>query len=191
MFTKRPLILASKSPRRKQLLQAVSPDFQIITQNTAETYPTTLPIAEVAPYIATQKALAVQHHLKEDSVVVAADTIVCLGNIIFGKPKDRQDAINIIQQLSGKRHQVITGICLLDQTKQHHFAVTTQVYFKTLSLEQIDYYVTQFRPYDKAGAYAIQEWIGMVGIEKIEGCYFNVVGLPVSRLITELHNHFS
>ena len=181
------LVLASKSPRRQMLLRQLDWSFEIVTQDTDESYPPDLDIADVAAYIASEKAKAVLPKINKDQLIIAADTIVRLDNTIFGKPKDAKDAFRILQQLSGKTHEVITGVCLQTQEAEHHFSSTTAVYFKTLSEKQIKYYIKKFKPYDKAGAYAIQEWIGMVGIEKIEGCYFNVMGLPLSRLYEELH----
>ena len=181
------LVLASKSPRRQMLLRQLDWSFEIVTQDTDESYPPDLDIADVAAYIASEKAKAVLPKINKDQLIIAADTIVRLDNTIFGKPKDAKDAFRILQQLSGKTHEVITGVCLQTQEAEHHFSSTTAVYFKTLSEKQIKYYIKKFKPYDKAGAYAIQEWIGMVGIEKIEGCYFNVMGLPLTRLYEELH----
>ena len=181
------LVLASKSPRRQMLLRQLDWSFEIVTQDTDESYPPDSDIADVAAYIPSEKAKAVFPKINKDQLIIAADTIVRLDNTIFGKPKDAKDAFRILQQLSGKTHEVITGVCLQTQEAEHHFSSTTAVYFKTLSEKQIKYYIKKFKPYDKAGAYAIQEWIGMVGIEKIEGCYFNVMGLPLSRLYEELH----
>ena len=181
------LILASQSPRRQELMKQAGFDFEVIVSDTDETYPPGLASHEIAVFIARQKAKAIEHHLKnEDTIIIAADTIVCLDSIIYGKPEDENHAFKMIKQLSGKQHEVITGVYLMSQKKQHSFSVQTKVFFKPLSTEQINYYIRQYQPYDKAGAYAIQEWIGLVGIEKIEGCYFNVVGLPISRLYTEL-----
>lgn len=192
LFTKHSLILASQSPRRQLLLREVGLDFRIITSNIEETYPDGLTIQEIPVYIAKQKALAVAQMLDNqdltNELIIAADTIVALeeGQKLFGKPKDRQDAFESIRLLSGKRHEAITGYCLWSADKQVAHAVSTAVYFKELTDEQIFYYIDHYKPYDKAGSYAIQEWIGMVGVQKIEGCYFNVIGLPVSHLLTEL-----
>ena len=180
------LVLASKSPRRQMLLRQLDWTFEIITQDTDESYPKNLAVADVPTYIASQKAAAVLPKITKNQLIIAADTIVALDNTIYGKPKDAEDAFRILQQLSGKKHEVITGVCLRTQTTQHCFASTTSVFFKTLTDQQIQYYIKKFEPYDKAGAYAIQEWIGMIGIEKIEGCYFNVMGLPLSCLYHEL-----
>lgn len=180
------LVLASKSPRRQQLLREAGFDFRIVTQSTDESYDPTLNTDEIVTHIAVQKAKAVFSQIEENETIIGADTIVCLGNTIYGKPSDAADAFRIIRELSGKVHEVKTGVCLLSKQKQHSFVETTKVFFGELTDEQIHYYIENYQPYDKAGAYAIQEWIGMVGIEKIEGDYFNVMGLPVYRLCGEL-----
>ncbi|MGB1206292.1 MAG: Maf family protein [Chitinophagales bacterium] len=181
------LVLASKSPRRQMLLRQLGWNFDIITQETDESYPPHLAIADVPTYIASQKAKAVLPQIAKNQLIIAADTIVALDNIVFGKPKDAKDAFRILQQLSGKKHQVITGVCLKTHDIEHCFSNTTDVFFRHLSEQQMRFYIQKFEPYDKAGAYAIQEWIGMVGIEKINGCYFNVVGLPLSHLHKEIN----
>ncbi|MGB1017798.1 MAG: Maf family nucleotide pyrophosphatase [Chitinophagales bacterium] len=180
------IILASKSPRRKELLGNIVPNFILKTKDVEEIYPNTLAAKEVAAYLAKLKADAFKEDLKPNDIVITSDTTVVLGKTIYGKPKDRQDAIEIIQALSGKMHEVITGVCLKNIYKEEVFSCTTKVFFKTLSLEEIEYYVDTFKPFDKAGAYAIQEWIGFIGIEKIEGDYNNIVGLPLQALHTKL-----
>lgn len=180
------IILASKSPRRKELLGHIVPNFILKTKDVEEIYPETLPVKEVAAYLAKLKADAFTEDLNAKDVVITSDTTVVLENTIYGKPTDRQDAIEIIQALSGKMHEVITGVCLKNIQKEEVFSCSTKVFFKTLSLEEIEYYVDTFKPYDKAGAYAIQEWIGFIGIEKIEGDYNNIVGLPLQALYTKL-----
>ena len=180
------IILASKSPRRKELLGNIVPNFILKTKDVEEIYPNTLVAKEVAAYLAKLKADAFTEDLKPNDIVITSDTTVVLGKTIYGKPKDRQDAIEIIQALSGKMHEVITGVCLKNIYKEEVFSCTTKVFFKTLSLEEIEYYVDTFKPFDKAGAYAIQEWIGFIGIEKIEGDYNNIVGLPLQALHTKL-----
>lgn len=182
------IILASQSPRRKQLLEWAEIPFEIMVKETPETFPFDLPIEEVPVYIAREKARVIQHPLKEERVVLAADTIVVLGTSIIGKPRDREDAIAILSQLSGQTHQVITGVVIRKGTLEWAFADITQVQFHALSQEQIEYYVDHYKPYDKAGAYAIQEWIGVVGIHSIRGDFYNVMGLPVSRVIQTLQN---
>lgn len=179
-------ILASNSPRRKELLAHIVPNFIQKTKEVEEVYPLSIPKKEVAAYLAKLKADAFNEDLKKNDIVITADTIVVLNYKIYGKPKDRKDAIEILQTLSGKQHEVITGVCLKSATKELVFSSATKVYFKTLSQEEIEYYVDTYKPYDKAGAYAIQEWIGFIGIEKIEGDYNNIVGLPVQQLATQL-----
>ncbi|MCB9226738.1 MAG: septum formation protein Maf [Chitinophagales bacterium] len=180
------VILASKSPRRKELLSAIVKDFDIKTKEVAEDYPESLKATEVPEYLALLKAETMKKDLKDNELLITADTIVTLNNKIYGKPKDKKDAVKILKELSGKTHEVITGVALISTTKKVTFKSITQVSFNTLSLNEINYYIDNFAPYDKAGAYAIQEWIGMVGIEKIVGDYFNVVGLPLNKLYKEL-----
>lgn len=178
------VVLASQSPRRKQLLQWAEVDFEIIVEPTPETYPEHLSSEEVAIHIATQKALAVRN--KTDKIVIAADTIVVLGNEIIGKPKDRNDAIAILQKLSGAHHKVITGVVISSGETEIAFADVTDVEFHPLTTDLLTFYVDKYKPYDKAGAYAIQEWIGVVGIKRINGDFYNVMGLPVSRVVQAL-----
>ena len=181
------IILASASPRRKQLLEELEIPFKVQTKNVKETFPADLKPEEVAAYLSKLKANAfLEDELDERSLIITADTIVTLEGEILGKPVDRPDAIQILQRLSGKKHQVITGVSLRSKQKQITFSVSTDVYFKQLSSAEIDFYVDTFKPYDKAGAYGIQEWIGHAAIEKIEGSYFNVMGLPTHRLYEEL-----
>ena len=179
------IILASQSPRRKQLLEWAEIDFEIIIEPTDESYPSTLKPPQVAMHIARQKAEAVKPKAA-GKTIIAADTIVVLGNDIIGKPKDRSDAISILSRLSGRHHQVITGVTILHQNEEISFADITDVAFHALSQEQIAFYVDNYRPYDKAGAYAIQEWIGVVGIKCVTGDFYNVMGLPVSRVVQAL-----
>ena len=184
------LILASQSPRRRQLLTEVGLTFQVQSVSTEETYPKTMPLSEIATYIAKGKAVALWNTLntptQDQSVVLASDTIVVSNGQVLGKPKDTNEATAFLRLLSGGVHEVITGVYLLSATGHQHFSVTTKVYFRELTEEQIDYYIRQYQPFDKAGGYAIQEWIGMVGIEKIEGDYYNVVGLPVGAVVEAL-----
>ena len=190
------LILASQSPRRKQLLEWAEIDFTVIVKSTEENFPADLPIQEVPVFIAKEKSLAVKKYIAEEypeyagSNILAADTVVVLGDRIIGKPFDRIDAISTLQSLSGKRHSVITGVVLLSETKEVAFADITYVTFHPLTDEQIIFYVDKYKPYDKAGAYAIQEWIGVVGIKSIEGDFYNVMGLPVSRVVKALRENF-
>lgn len=178
-------ILASKSPRRKQLLELANIDFEIITEDTNEDFPKDITTADVPVYIAKKKAIAV-FEIHPNRTIIASDTVVVLENRIIGKPKDREDAIEILTSLSGKTHKVITGVVVINQDKIIEFSDTTNVSFHTLTKEQIEYYVDTFKPYDKAGAYAIQEWIGAIGIKSIEGCFYNVMGLPISKLVQYL-----
>jgi septum formation protein len=188
-------ILASQSPRRKLLLEWAELPFEIIIRSTDETYPIDMPIVEVPIHIAKQKALAVQAHLQTafhkqhiGKTILAADTIVVLDGIVIGKPKNRLDAINILSSLSGKTHRVITGVVILHAIGEIAFSDITEVQFHPLTQDQIVFYVDKYEPYDKAGAYAIQEWIGVVGIASIIGDFYNVMGLPVSRVIQALHS---
>jgi septum formation protein len=181
-----PIILASGSPRRKQLLEWAEIEFEIITRDTPETWPAGMPVPEVPIHIARNKALAVQKATNTGKVILAADTVVVLGDEIIGKPNDRADAIDILTRLAGNKHEVITGVAIVQGTRAHDFADTTAVWFHDLSTTEIENYVDRYRPYDKAGAYAIQEWIGVVGIRRIEGDFYNVMGLPVSRVVRAL-----
>lgn len=185
------IILASKSPRRSQLLSEAGFEFEIKTTDVEETYPDSLPVEEVAAYLARKKALAAQSFIESNNVLLAADSIVVLGNTIFGKPKDEQDAVRILQALSGQTHHVITGVCLKSDTQEKVFSGVSKVYFDNLSRSEIDYYIKKFQPFDKAGAYAIQEWIGLCKIKKIEGTYANIMGLPVQMVYEYLQKYFS
>ena len=178
-------VLASASPRRKQLLEWAEVDFEVIVHPTDESYPAHLPPEEVAVYIAEQKAAAVEKKAA-GRTVIAADTIVVLNGEIIGKPKDREDAINILSRLSGNTHRVITGVAIYHSSKNISFSDITEVQFHSLTAEQISFYVDKYGPYDKAGAYAIQEWIGVVGIKSVNGDFYNVMGLPVSRVVQAL-----
>ena len=180
------IILASSSPRRKQLLEWAEVPFEVVVYGTDETYPAGLTVDKVAVHIARQKALAVQSHVQKKSIILAADTIVVLKGRIIGKPKDRDEAVRIISDLSAQKHAVITGVVIMSDQTEISFADSTDVYFHDLTLEQIEFYVDKYKPYDKAGAYAIQEWIGVVGIKSVVGDFYNVMGLPVSRVLKEL-----
>jgi septum formation protein len=181
------IVLASRSPRRKQLLEWAEVPFDVIVKETDELYPADLLIHEVPVYIARNKALAVRTELSHDRVILAADTVVVLYDKIIGKPKDRQDAIHILSSLSAQKHFVITGVVILKEEEEISFADITEVWFNELTIEQIIFYVDKYKPYDKAGAYAIQEWIGVTGIKSIKGDFYNVMGLPVSRVVQELN----
>ncbi|MEO6539266.1 MAG: Maf family nucleotide pyrophosphatase [Ferruginibacter sp.] len=182
----RKIILASQSPRRKLLLQWAEVPFEVLVIPTDEDFPVELSFENAAIYIARNKALAVGHLNKEKVPVLAADTIVVCNNKIFGKPADREDAVNILSILSGNTHEVISGVVILHNEKEISFTETTTVCFHSISQEQINFYVDKYKPYDKAGAYAIQEWIGVVGIKAITGDFYNVMGLPISRVVQEL-----
>jgi septum formation protein len=180
------IILASQSPRRKQLLEWAEVPFEVVVIETDEKFPPGLKPDEVAIYIARNKAIAVQSLRNSGEIILAADTIVVLGDNIIGKPVHREDAVSILLALSGEKHRVITAVVILKGEKEIAFTDTTEVEFRQLSVKEIEFYVDKYKPYDKAGAYAIQEWIGVVGIKSIKGDFYNVMGLPVSRVIREL-----
>ena len=182
----RKIILASKSPRRSQLLREAGFEFEVKTREIEESYPPTLAAKDVAAYLAVKKALGVQDFIEADEIMLTSDTVVVLGDEIFGKPKDFNDAKRILRKLSGKAHQVITGVCLLSKNKKRVFEGISTVHFNTLSETEIEYYINEFKPYDKAGAYAIQEWIGLCKVKKIEGTYSNIMGLPIDLVYKEL-----
>ncbi len=179
-------ILASKSPRRQQLLQSLDLEFTVLTREVDEIYPEHLSKEEVPVYLAELKANAFQTELKANDLLITADTIVCLREQILGKPESYQDAFNMLKSLSACKHEVITGVCLFSQKKKVSFFSSTDVEFKKLSDEEIDYYIQNYKPYDKAGSYGIQEWIGSIGIRRIEGSFYNVMGLPIQKLYEEI-----
>ncbi len=180
-------ILASGSPRRRELLAGLGIDFEVrLLDGIDESYPDGLSGEQIAEHISRQKAEAYRPTLGSDELVITADTIVYLDGEVLGKPKDEADACQMLRNLSGKTHEVITGVTLLTQQQMRSFASVSRVSFAQLTEEEIQHYVTHYRPLDKAGAYGIQEWIGFIGVERIEGSYFNVMGLPVQRLYTEL-----
>lgn len=181
------IILASGSPRRKELLGGLGIDYTIrILPDVDESYPETLKREEIPLYIAREKADAYRLSIQPDELIITADTIVWLDDNVLGKPTDEFQAKQMLHSLSGKTHHVITGVCITTKQFQRSFTVTTEVTFSPLSEEEISYYVNNFHPLDKAGAYGIQEWIGLVGVRSIKGSYFNVMGLPVQRLYKEL-----
>ena len=182
------LILASASPRRHQLMCDAGFKFDVKLKHTDEVWPQGLEVEKVPEYLACLKAGAFHGELKEGELLITADTVVCLGAKILGKPKDREEAIHMLQQLSGRKHTVVTGVCLTTTTRHRAFSARTDVYFKSLSDAEIISYVDNCKPYDKAGAYGIQEWIGYIGIRRIEGSFYNVMGLPVQQLYEELKN---
>ena len=185
------IILASRSPRRQQLLQELGLKFEIVVKDYDETYPTGLTGGEIACYIASEKAKLFEDELSENEIVIAADTIVWCNNQVLGKPVGREDAARILKEISGNTHEVITGVSFRSRSKEHTFSESTKVTFEIISEEDIYYYIDYYKPYDKAGAYGIQEWIGIVACSHIEGSYFNVVGLPVQKLYKELFNFIS
>ncbi len=182
------LILASQSPRRKQLLEWAEISFHSQVEHSDESYPEGMQIEQIPVYIARNKALAVLEKIEGNNgpAILAADTIVVIDDQVIGKPENREDAINMLGKLSGRQHRVITGVHIRKGQKVVEFADITSVWFHPVTLQEIEFYVDKYQPYDKAGAYAIQEWIGVVGIQKIEGDFYNVMGLPVSRVVQAL-----
>ncbi|MBL7844602.1 MAG: septum formation protein Maf [Cyclobacteriaceae bacterium] len=187
MNFKHPLILASSSPRRQYLMKEAGFQFTIEKPEVDESFPDTLPVEQVARYLALKKA----EYFRKDIIhqlVVTADTVVILESQILNKPESRAEAIAMLEKLSGKTHRVMTGVCILSAEKEESFDDTTEVTFKKLSQEEIEYYIDNYKPYDKAGAYGAQDFIGMIAIEKIVGSYFNVMGLPIHKVYTHLIN---
>ena len=183
----RKLILASKSPRRSFLLKQAGFEFEVNAMDIDETnYPADLSVKEVPAYLAREKARAAQVFTKDNEIIIASDSVVIIDNEIFGKPTDYNDAVRILQALSGRMHLVITGVCLLSTEKEVVFSDVSKVYIDTLSREEIDYYIEHYQPYDKAGAYAIQEWIGLCKVSKIEGTQSNIMGLPIHLVYQKL-----
>ena len=176
------LIVASQSPRRQYLLKELGLSFEVRVTNVPEEYPSHLEREEIAIYLAEKKADSFDtSRLDPKALIIAADTIVCIDDEILGKPANHSEAVRMLTKLSGKKHEVITAVCMKSKTKKKTFWVLSSVYFKNLTLEEIDYYVGNFQPFDKAGGYGIQEWIGYIGISRIEGSYFNIMGLPVKE----------
>jgi septum formation protein len=182
------IILGSQSPRRQELLRGLNLKFRVLTIDVDETYPPNLKREDIPLYIAQKKAEAYKDILSNNSLLITADTIVWCDDKVFGKPKDKDDAVRMLKQLSGKMHQVITGVCINSVNKSRVFDVITNVKFAVFSDEEIRFYVENYNPLDKAGAYGIQEWIGFMGVESIDGSFYNVMGLPVQRLYGELKN---
>lgn len=190
MVMERRIILASNSPRRKELLAGIGIDFEVrVLQGIDESYPADLPIQDTAEYISRKKAAAYREQLADDELVITADTIVVLDDEVMGKPADEQEASSMLHKLSGRTHQVITGVTLTTKERQQSFSVLTDVTFKQLSDEEIDYYIAHYHPMDKAGSYGIQEWIGYIGVTGLSGSYFNVMGLPVQRIYEALKTY--
>lgn len=187
-LSKYSIILGSQSPRRRELFAGLNLPFVVEVREVDELYPQEMGPLEVPEYLAILKAMAFKPDFKTDNLLITADTIVLIEDRILGKPLDYSHAFEMLQQLSGKKHLVVTGVCLTSMEKQVTFSDHTDVFFKALTDNEIDYYLTHYRPFDKAGSYGVQEWIGYVAIEKIEGSYFNVMGLPVQRLYEALLN---
>ena len=182
------IILASRSPRRQQLLKELGLKFDIVIREYSESYPEGLDGEAIARYIAYRKAITFTGELSDNEIVITADTIVWCNGRVLGKPLNYEEAVSILKEISGNTHEVITGVTLFSSFKEKTFSVSTRVTFDTLSSEEINFYIDKFKPYDKAGAYGIQEWIGLVACSGIEGSYFNVVGLPVQKLYKELQS---
>jgi septum formation protein len=181
------IILASKSPRRQHLLSEIGLKFRVVNHlEMDEVYPSVLRAEEIPIYLARAKAAFYSSMITEDTLLITADTIVWLENEVIGKPVDAEDAVNMLMRLSGNMHEVFTGVCIRTAHGEYVFYSGSKVFFRKIAEEEIRYYVTCFEPYDKAGAYGVQEWIGYTGVERIEGSYFNVMGLPVQQLYCEL-----
>lgn len=177
------IILGSGSPRRQYLLDELGLDYEImVNKNLAESYPEGLSKQEIPVYLAELKSMAIKKAIPEDTLLITADTIVWLDGRVINKPKDRADAVSILNKLSGNMHEVLTGVCLRTRNKKHSFFASSLVWFAPLGDDEINYYIDHYKPFDKAGAYGVQEWIGYIGIEKIEGSYFNVMGLPIQKV---------
>lgn len=187
LFSGYKFILASQSPRRQHLLNELGLCYTILSHEIDEVYPESLKRGEIALYLSSLKADAFsEEELGNDTILITADTIVWLDDMCIGKPENETDARLMLARLSGKMHSVYTGVCMQSAGKRRMFEVRTDVYFRQLLPEEIEYYVKEFKPLDKAGAYGIQEWIGFIGVSRIDGCYFNVMGLPVQRLYEEI-----
>lgn len=181
------ILLASNSPRREELLRGIDIDFEIkVLPNIDESYPLDLPVEEVAEFVAQMKAKSYISILKEDELLITADTVVVLDGTIYGKPINKKDAAEMLRSLSGRTHRVISGVCLTSITKQTSFSVASDVEFEQLTVEEIEYYIERYSPFDKAGSYGVQEWIGYIGVKHINGSYFNIMGSPIQRLYREL-----
>lgn len=181
------IILASNSPRRRELIAGLDLDYEIrVLPGVKEAYPADMPAEQVAEYISVEKAQPYIATMKDDEIVVTADTIVVLDGKVIGKPHDDDDAKRMLRFLSGRTHHVLTGVCLTTTKRQKHFSVKSDVTFKPLSDSEIDYYVSHYHPLDKAGAYGVQEWIGYIGVTALNGSYYNVMGFPVQRVYTEI-----
>jgi septum formation protein len=182
----RPIILASKSPRRSQLLQEAGFDFTVQTFDVDESFPADMLVVDVAPMLAQKKAQAAKHLILDKEIILSADSVVILDNTIYNKPENYDDAFRMLSLLSGKTHRVITGVCLLCKEKEIVFSSVSKVTFAKLTPKEIDYYIQKCQPYDKAGAYGVQDWIGLCKVKKIQGTYANVMGLPVDLVYKKL-----
>lgn len=181
------VILASKSPRRQELLKSLVKEFIVLTKEVEEIFPENLQPEDVATYLSELKAKAFRDSIEKNELIITADTVVINDNKVLGKPVNANEALKMLTSLSNKSHEVITGVTLLSSKNQKSFQVSTKVFFKQLSINEINHYIEHYQPFDKAGAYGIQEWIGQIGITKIEGCYYNVMGLPLQQLYEELN----
>lgn len=182
---KNPILLASASPRRKDLMLGLGYDIEVIPSNVDESFPSTLPLEKVPEYLAELKATSLSSRFP-DRTIVAADTVVIVGNEILNKPSDAAEATEMLKKLAGSMHWVVTGVCIYHKNQRHLFSDTTEVYFKALNDSEIAYYVEKYSPLDKAGAYGVQEWIGYIAVEKIIGSFYNVMGLPVAKVYETL-----
>ena len=181
------ILLASASPRRRELLSQIYPDFEIAPSiEVDEVYPSSMPAVDVAPHLSQLKANAYKSLITDNQLIITADTVVINNNVVLGKPSSKSDAIEMLKVLSGKSHNVITGVTITTASRQTTFSVNTEVEFSTLELKEISWYVDKYMPLDKAGAYGIQEWIGCIGVKKINGSFYNVMGLPLHKLYNEL-----
>ena len=181
------IILASNSPRRRELMSGLGIPFEVrVLPDIDESYPASLTAQETAEYIATKKAVAYKRQMSDNELIITADTVVIVDDEVLGKPSDAQEARQMLFKLSGRTHQVVTGVCLTTLQREVHFSVTTDVTFKELTEAEVDYYIKNYQPFDKAGSYGIQEWIGYIGCTGLRGSYYNVMGLPVQRIYTEL-----
>jgi septum formation protein len=177
------IILASKSPRRQELLKGIGLPFAVLTKDVDESFSSEMPVYDVAPYLSYKKAKSFEENeLSENYMVITADTVVIVGDTILGKPKDAEEARNMLRLISGKKHSVVTGVTIHTKEKTKTFSVTSKVSFDVLDENEIDYYVNNYKPFDKAGSYGVQEWIGYIGVNCVEGSYFNVMGLPTQKL---------
>lgn len=181
------ILLASKSPRRQMLLKDLGINFTVISKDVPEDFPAAMDSPyEVAEFLANKKAIAFKEELDKKTILITADTIVFVDGMILNKPDNYQEAYRMLEMLSGKKHEVITGVCLKTREKSMVFHEVTEVYFKKLTAEEISFYLKMYQPYDKAGAYGVQEWIGLIGLERINGSYHNVIGLPIQTLYKKL-----